>query len=150
MPSSVGAALRTKSGESQMNRLSLEACSTSRCSHQIRGLGHIKVDQRSAPGADCVIVAIRLAIVAACCVAKRDFAYQTCLFQKSQRVVNRRVTYRRQKRASLLEHLTRSRMMMTFVHDPKHNSPLRSKPSGFGFLSFGLDCLSGSHRQYLE
>lgn len=71
--------------------------------------------------------------------------YEPRLLQEPQRVVYGRVAYRRQKRASLLKHLARGGMMMAFVHDPKHNLPLRSESHRLFFLAFGLDVLSGWH-----
>ena len=97
-----------------------------------------------------MVVAVGLAVVPARRVSKGNLLHKARLFQKTERIVNRRVAYRWQERASLLENLARSRMMIAIVYDLKHYLPLRSEPRRLRVHGFGFVTLFGSHRQDLE
>ena len=128
-----------------MNRLRLEARAASGCSHEFRRFRQIKVDQRSATGADRVVVPVSLTIVSAGRVSERNLVYEARLFQKTQGVVDRRIAYRGEKLASLLKHLTSRGMMIAFVYYAKNNLALRGESRFFSFVSPVLDRLLVPH-----
>ena len=88
-----------------MNRLRSKA-RLSRCRrHQLRGFGHIQIDQLPALIADRVIVAFHYTVVTAGAIAKTNLVNKPGFFQVAQRVVDGGIADSGQALASRLENV---------------------------------------------
>lgn len=85
----------------------------------------MEVDQLSTIVANGVIVAIGFAIVAAGAISKTDFVNEACVFQVTQRVVNRRIADAGQAPARGFKNVAGSRVVIALLDDLENCFPLR-------------------------
>jgi hypothetical protein len=97
--------------------------------HQPGGLREIEVEQLAARGADGVIVAGGLAVVAARGVAEGDLAQQALALQVAQRVVDGREADRGQPLPRRGENLRRRRVPVALFDDFEDDPPLPRQPA---------------------
>lgn len=97
-----------------MDRLRPEARLSRSGPHQLRGFGHVQIDQLSALIADRVVVALHYAVVTAGAIAKTDFMNEPGFFQVAQGVIDGGVADSGQALPCRLKNVTGGGVIVSF------------------------------------